>query len=72
MTLGNLVVIRVHYLLIKGIVCFGCQDEFLMMSFLVCMVTHWTKPMVNHDVSLSVVMIHEATILHALSTLREY
>ena len=24
-----------------------------MVSALVCMVTHWTKPMVNHDVRLS-------------------
>ena len=32
---------------------------------------HWTKPMVNHDVRLSNVMIHQATILHRLSTLRE-
>ena len=72
MALGNLVVIRVHYLLIKWIVCFSRRDEFFMMSFLVCMVTHWTRPMVNHDVRLLVVMIHQATILHALSTLREY
>ena len=28
-------------------------DEFLMVSALVCMVTHWTKPMMSHDVRLS-------------------
>ena len=33
---------------------------------------HWTRPTMNHDTRLSIVMIHQATILHGLSTLREY
>ena len=33
---------------------------------------HWTGPMVNHDVRLSIVMIHQAIILHGLSTLKWY
>ena len=33
---------------------------------------HWIGPMVNHDVRLSIVMIHQSTILHELSTLRGY
>ena len=31
----------------------GYQDEFLMVSVLVCMVTHWTWPMMIHDLRLS-------------------
>ena len=30
---------------------------------------YWTGPTVNHDARLSIVMIHQATILHELSTL---
>ena len=33
---------------------------------------HWTRTIVNHDIRLSIVMIHQATILHGLSTLRRY
>ena len=33
---------------------------------------HWIGPMVNHDARLSIVMIHQATILDRLSTLRGY
>ena len=33
---------------------------------------HWTGPMANHGTRLSIVMIHQATILHELSTLRGY
>ena len=33
---------------------------------------HWIGPMTNHDARLSIVMIHQATILHGLSTLRGY
>ena len=68
----NLVKIIVHYLLVGGMTCLGHWDEFPMVSAQVYMVTHWTRPMVNHDVRLSIVMIHSAIILHGLSTLREY
>ena len=33
---------------------------------------HRTRPMVNHDVRLSIVIIHQATILYRLLTLRGY
>ena len=33
---------------------------------------HWIKLIVNHDMRLLIVMIHQVTILHGLSTLREY
>ena len=39
MGLGNPLEIVVHYLLIKGIVGLGYQDEFPIVSALVCMVT---------------------------------
>ena len=53
MDLGNLVKTIVHYLLIRGMTYLDCYDKFPMVSSLMCMVTHWTKPMVNHDVRLS-------------------
>ena len=31
----------------------GCQDRIPMMSTLVCMVTYWTKPTLNHELKLS-------------------
>ena len=43
-----------------------------MMSALVCMITHWIGPMVNHDIRLLIVMIHQTAMLHGLSTLRGY
>ena len=66
MSLGNIVETIVHYLLIGGMDYLGCQDEVLMVSALVCMVTHWIVPIVNHDTRLSTIMIHQATILHGL------
>ena len=33
---------------------------------------HWIRLMVNHDIRLLVVMIHQNIILHGLSTLKEY
>ena len=41
-------------------------------SALMCMVTHWTGPMMNRDINYWVVMIHYATILCELSTSRGY
>ena len=43
-------------LLIGGIAGLSYWDRFPMVSALVCMVTHWTKPMVSHDLNLSSVM----------------
>ena len=33
--------------------------------------THWTELTTNHDARLSIVMIHQATIMHRLSTLED-
>ena len=46
----------VYCLLIRGML--SHQDEFPMVSTLVCMITHLTRLMVNHDISYRVVMIH--------------
>ena len=61
-----------HHLLFRGIACLDRKDEFSIMSALVCMIIHWTRSMMNHDIRLLVVMIYQITILHELSTLREY
>ena len=42
-----------HHFLIGGIVSLGRQDEVPMLSALVFMVTHWTRPTVSHDIRLS-------------------
>ena len=52
--------------------CLGHQDEFPIVSALVCMIAHWREAMMNHDIDYQVVMIHQTTILYGLSTLREY
>ena len=72
MDLGNLVEIVMCYFLIGEMVCLDRQDEFPMVSALVCTVTHWTRPMVNRDMRLSIVIIHQDIILYELSTLRRY
>ena len=53
MGLGNPLEVVVHYLLIGGMTSLGYQDEFLMVSVLVCMVTHWTGPTKSHNLRLS-------------------
>ena len=53
MGLGNPLEVVVHYLLTGGMASLGYQDEFPMVSALVCMVTHWTWPMVSRDLRLS-------------------
>ena len=53
MVLGNSLEIVVHHLLIGGMVGLGYQYGFLVVSALVCMVTHWIRPMVSHDWRLS-------------------
>ena len=42
-----------------------------MVSALVCMVTHWTKPMVSHDVKLSVCYNFTRLLCCIISQLRE-
>ena len=61
MGLGNPLKVVVHYLLIGGITGRGYQDGFPMVSALVCMVTHWTRPMVSHDLRL--LLSHDLTKL---------
>ena len=53
MHLGNLFEAIVHHLLIGGIVSLGRQDEVSMVSALVCIVAHWIRPTVSHDIRLS-------------------
>ena len=72
MDLNNPIETKVHCLLIRGMICLGHQDGFLMVSALVFMFIHWTRPTINYEVRLSVVMIHQATMLHGLTTLRGY
>ena len=51
---------------------FSHQDGFPMVNALVYVVTHWTRPMVNHNIILAIVIIHQTTILYELSTLKRY
>ena len=53
MDLDNLVETIVHYLIIGEMTCLGHREGVLMVSVLVCMVAHWTRLAVNHDVRLS-------------------
>ena len=46
----------------------GHCDDFSMVSTLVCMVTHWTEPVVHYNIDYQVVMIQQATIVYKLST----
>ena len=65
MGLGNPLEVVVHYLLIGGIVGLSYRDEFPMVSALVCIVTHWTRPTVSHDLRLSI--SHDLTkLLHCV------
>ena len=53
MDLDNPLEVVVHHILIGGMAGLGYRDGFPMVSALVCMVTHWTRPMVGHDLRLS-------------------
>ena len=53
MGLGNPLEVVVHYFLIGVMTCLGYGEGFPMVSALVCMVTHCTRPMVSHDLRLS-------------------
>ena len=52
MDLDNLIETVVYYFLIGGITCLDCWDEISIMSALVCMVTHWIRLTMNHEVRL--------------------
>ena len=66
MYLDNLIEIVVNYLLIEVITCLDHYDKFPMVSTLMCMVTYWKRPTMNHDITVSIVMIHQITLLHGL------
>ena len=53
MNLGNLFEGVVHYLLIGGMTSIGSWDRFSMVSALMCMVIHWTRPTMSHELRLS-------------------
>ena len=53
MNLGNLFEGVVHYLLIGGMTSLGRWDRFSMVSALMCMVIHWTRPTMSHELRLS-------------------
>ena len=59
--MGNPLEVVVHYFLIRETVGLSYWDEFLMVSALVCMVTHWTGPMVSHYLRL--ISSHDLTKL---------
>ena len=71
MNLSNPIESIMHYILIGGMTYLSHRDGFPMVSTVACIVMHWIRLIVNHDVRLSIVMIHQATLLHGLSTLRE-
>ena len=65
MGLGNPLEVVVHHLLIRGMVGLSYWDVLPMVSALVCMVTHWTRPTVSNDLKLS--SNHDVTkLLHCV------
>ena len=73
MDLGNLIETVVHYPIIEGITCFDCRDEFPIVNALVYVHDAYLVGLkMNYDIRLSIVMMHQATILHVLLSLREY
>ena len=67
MDLGNLYETITHYLIIRGMNYFSHRDGFPMINAQMCMVTHWTRPKINHDIVYRVDMIHQTIMLHELS-----
>ena len=53
MDLGNAFEAIVHHFLIRRIIGLYHQDKVLMVSTLVCMVTHWIEPTVSYGIRLS-------------------
>ena len=53
----------VFYLIIGGITCFWLSWWLSMMSVLMCIVIHWTRTTINHNMSYRVVMIHQTLAL---------
>ena len=59
----------VHYLPIGGMTILAVGMVFHGECTIICD-AHWIGPMMNYVVRLSIVMIHQATILHELSILK--
>ena len=53
MDLGNSFKVVVHYLIIGGMIGLSHLDGFLMVSALMCMVTHWIEHTISHNIRLS-------------------
>ena len=70
--LDNPIKIVVYYLLVGRVVCLGRRDRFFMVKAPVYAVMHWIGSMVNQNVRLSIVMIHQDTMLKGLLTLKGY
>ena len=65
MGFGNPLEVVVHHLLIRGMVGLSYRDVFPIVSALVCMVTHWTRTTVSHNLRLS--SSHDLTkLLHCV------
>ena len=67
MDLGNSFEVVVYHLLIRGITNFGHQYEVPMMSALVCIIAHWTRPIGGHDIRLSQVVVTSPSCYTILS-----
>ena len=52
MEIGNPFEVIVYHLLIGGMIGLYHQDGVPMVSALVCMVIHWTRPTISHDIKL--------------------
>ena len=53
MGLSNPLKVVVHHFLIGRMAGRGYRDGFPMVSALMCIVTHWTRPTMSHDLRLS-------------------
>ena len=51
--LDNSFEVIVHHLLIRGMIGLSHWDEVPMVSALICIVTHWTRPTMSHVIRLS-------------------
>ena len=51
--LGNSLKAIVHHVLIDMMTSLSYWDRFPMVSALVCMIIHWTRPIVSHNLKLS-------------------
>ena len=50
--LNNPLEVQVYHLLIGGMTDISYRDEFPMVSAIICMVTHWKRPIMSHNLRL--------------------